>query len=119
MKLYYDTNELYRNGSKKTYTGSYTDYTKLYVTSPWGKAEVNYKDIKTPSDNYAPIYKAGRNRYKLQPMNKDGRLYVAIYDKDGGLESVREIREETEFETDGIIKAIVLGGEDGMTPLVK
>lgn len=119
MKLYYDTNELYRNGSKKTYTGSYTDYTKLYVTSPWGKAEVNYKDIKTPSDNYVPIYKAGRNRYKLQPMNKDGRLYAAIYDKDGVLESVREITEETEFETDGIIKAIVLGGEDGMTPLVK
>lgn len=118
LKLNYDTNELCRNGTKKTYTGRYTDYTKLYVTSPWGESEVDYKTFKTPYDNYAPIYKKGVNTYRVQPMNKDGRLFVAIYDEDGIMESVREITEDTDFKTDGIIKAIVLGGEDGMKPLV-
>lgn len=120
LKLSYDTNELIRNGTKKTYTGSYTDYTKLYVTSPWGKNDVNYKTFKTPYDNYAPIYKKGANTYRVQPMNKDGRLYVAVYDEAGRLYEVKEISEETDFTiADGnSIKAIVLD-DDGITPLVK
>ena len=120
LKLNYSTNELYRNGNINTYIGAFSDYTDQYLKSEWGKNEVIYSEFSTPNENYVSIYKTGLNSYKVSPINAEGTVFVASYDENGRMETVKKITTDEEFSITGkTVKAIVFNNMDELVPLIK
>ena len=120
LELNYTNNELYINGSKKIYTGEFTDSAEIYLKSGWGNNEMVYSEFTTPDENYVCVYKTGLNRYKVLPINSEGVVLVAAYDENGYMSWVEEITEDKEFEVcEGSIKVITFNNVNELVPLTK
>ena len=118
LTLDYAGETLYRNGRKKVYTGAYSDYCADYVKSGWGADIINYASFTTPRENYVNVYKMGAGLYKIIPLTQRGRLFAAVYDENGYMQSVSEYMGKEEFEISGErVKAIVLDSTETMKPV--